>query len=59
MEQVSLEKITGSQLVKKFPPFLWNQKVHCRIYKSPLPVPIPNQIDPVYTLPIPLVEDPF
>jgi hypothetical protein len=59
MEQVSIEKIIGSQLVKKFPPVLWKQKVHCRIRKSPLPVPITNQIDPVYALPIPLVEDPF
>jgi hypothetical protein len=59
MEQVSLEKITGSQLVKKFPAVLWNQKVHCRIHKSPLLVLIPNQIDPVYAFPIPLVEDSF
>ena len=32
--------------------------VHRRVYKSPLPLPIPSQINPVHAHSIPLPEDP-
>ena len=48
--RVLLEKLTGSQLVKKFPPNLWNTKVHCRVCNCPppttYPYPEPDQSRP-------------
>ena len=38
------EKLTGSQ----FPTFYGTQKVHKRVYRSPPPVPILSQINPVH-----------
>ena len=46
---VLLEKLTGFQLVKKFPALYGTSKVHNHIHKCPLPAPILSQLDPVHT----------
>jgi len=43
----NLEKLRFSQLFKKLLCILWNLKVHYHVYRSPTPVHILNQINPV------------
>ena len=47
--RVLLEKLTSFQLVKKFPALYGTPKVHYRINKCLLPVPVLCQLDQVHT----------
>jgi len=46
---VLLEKLTGSQLVKKFPAFYETQRLITAVTQCLLTVPILSQLDPVHT----------
>ena len=56
---VLLEKLTVSQLVKKFPEFYGNRKLHYRVRNCPPPVAVPSQISPLHAPHIQLLEDLF
>jgi hypothetical protein len=48
MEQESFLRINRSSATQEIPRILWDPRIHYRVYKSLLHVPVLSQIDPVH-----------
>jgi hypothetical protein len=57
MLQDIIEKLIVTQLVKKYPAFLWSPKVHYRVHISPPLDPILSQLNPVRLIDPYLLKD--